>query len=286
MQTRKSGALVAMIGAAALVGLTAAPAIASPGITATGITATATNGSETVTVSNPFVLQQSSPAAGTAKADPPNSNTICPDGGQFSTEANPSSCEGPGIPAANQGVITGSGFTPGANVYVGLCNGVPSTTNGYEVAANCTYDNTATIVPASGNIAINTAQGSYQFEVFHGEDLNDEDWNCLAKGDDPNGTTTAVGNLPIDNTLPSYGASTVGAAGGSTAPCQLRIGITQTYTAQDIYIPVTNLDGALTPPVTAPESPLTVALPVAAGVIVLGGGAFVARRRRRSAVAV
>jgi hypothetical protein len=245
--------LLATLGAATLVLAIAGGGVAeaSTGPVAHASPETVTNGSETVDVASPFVLLQSSSGV------PPVSNTICPDGGQFSNETDPSSCEGPGIPAASQGVITGSGFTPGDNIYVELCNGVPPTTSGYTTAANCTYSNTATIVPASGDLSINTAQGSYQFEIFHGEDLNDEDWNCLAPGDNPDGTTTAVGDLPIDSALPSYGASTVGTAGGSTAPCQLRIGDTLSYTSNDIFIPVTNLDGSETPPAVTPGAPGT-----------------------------
>jgi hypothetical protein len=59
---------------------------------------------------------------------------------------------------------------------------------------------------------------------------------------------------------------------------------TSAYSAADVAVPLTNLDGTVLGN-PAPESPLAVALPVSAAVVLAAGGVFVLRRRRSHAAA-
>jgi hypothetical protein len=166
-----------------------------------------------------------------------------------------------------------------------VCDGVPITSQGWVPTAHCVGANAQTVATAQGTLKIDTSNPSFQFDTWHGEDPLDSYFNCLAPSDDPNGTQTVVGDQPIDPGEASWGSSTVGAAGGGTAPCQLVLSDnTSAYSAADVAVPLTNLDGTVLGN-PAPESPLAVALPVSAAVVLAAGGVFVLRRRRSHAAA-
>jgi hypothetical protein len=199
-----------------------------------------------------------------------------------------------------------SGWTVGSTVFAEVCDGKSPSAPGYDVNSDCdssTQVSGVVVQDAAGDAIFPAApadHGNLSVPIFHGMGPNDL-FNCLAAGDNPNGTETPIGTqtgdhgdtdnpdnpgavLSIDPTAPSWGASTVGSAQGGTANCQIRIGTgATTSNPTDIYIPFVLSDTLPTGPgTTVPESPLAIALPIGA-VVLLGTGGFVMTRKRRAA---
>jgi hypothetical protein len=208
-----------------------------------------------------------------------------------------------GDPVDNQfPAVTGTGYQPGI-VNIQVCDGLPESAPGWSPESDCDA------VTATGQVPV-TATGTFDFK---GQGINNEvfafrglspsgQFNCLAPQDNPNSTSTfnAAGFDPtsangvnqviidpnedaIDPTVPSYGASTVGKAGGSTAPCQLKIAYSnQTKSTSDQFISLVLPNTAATGPgTTVPESPLAIALPIG-GVVLFGAAGALLYRKRRS----
>ncbi len=230
--------------------------------------------------------------------------------------------------------ITGTGWSYPGQVYAMICDGVPETSSKWNIGVDCDTGTATGGLPVGSNVdtggqfsnlnsieffADQAAQGYGSAFLFRGESPNDQ-FNCLAPGDNPNSTSVNVPNaqasapttpaIPgaasesqynsstlayplatIDPTVPSWGASTVGANGGGTAPCQIRIA----YSDQTVdktsdveipfVIPTNGVPIATTPPPSTPESPLAIALPVG-GVALFGlAGVILYRKRRPGAAA-
>jgi hypothetical protein len=195
--------------------------------------------------------------------------------------------------------VKGSGYAEGDEVYMIICDGKSPTAAGWNIGLDCDNGTGSASFPVgqeglgSGNIEFFTNQSGYDLPVFRGMSPNDQ-FNCLAPGDDPNSTAANVPNLPaggtaptIDPTVPSWGASTVGANGGGTAPCTIRVAYSNVdvSTTSDKYIPFTLAQDATVatgPGTTVPESPLNIALPIGAIVLFGAAGAVLYRKRRPS----
>jgi len=114
--------------------------------------------------------------------------------------------------------------------------------------------------------------------VFRGVGPNDQ-FNCLAPADNPNGMTVNVPNLPaggtaasIDRTVPSWGSTLPLAPGigGGTAPCMIRIGyqsVNLDTTSDKFFFLALPQDASNTPPpirtaTTVPNPNLPITAPV------------------------
>ena len=222
----------------------------------------------------------------------------------FATEAlNPNPYAPPqnptGVPYDQYVNVTATGLPVGVTFSAVVCDGnVPTTTPGWSIANNCGPPGGAQSVPSSGTLTfggdVEVAQPTTAaFLLWHGNNasaaeqnnpfwLGEMPFNCLAPDDNPNGPTTAEGDQPIDNGLPSWGASSGGSvSGGGTAPCQILITENPNETsfnpATDVLDPLN-----LTAAPASPESPAAIALPVGAALLLGGGSLLIIRRRRRS----
>ena len=258
MSLLRKASIAAIGGSATLVGLTAVPAFAVTG---------------TYSGQNPYPIPQSSP----------------------------------GVPNSTAESITITGETPGAHLFAALCDGVAVTDTAWSGAtgADCgpwgsavTVDSTGKAVFQLGNIAL-----------FHGDDQTttnpgnpgniDVGFNCLAPDDHPGNSVTTQGNQIMDPAVPAYGDTAGNVAGGNPNnsatypggtgdPCQIEIvsgaPAPTTWNAGigDVAIPVDETEIVGT---AAPESPVTIALPIGAATLLGGGAAVAIRRRRRSAAA-
>jgi hypothetical protein len=249
-------AAVAVGGAAAALVFTAAPAFAAGTPT----------GNEAITT--PVSVPAQTLLGGTAWMPPVDAN------------ANP-------INGIAGDTITGTGYDVSGGVVGMVCDGKNPAAAGYQVTLDCdALTSTAVLqVGVNGNPAgqvtlnFNTATA---VGAFRGVGPNDQ-FNCLATADNPNGTTvTESGSSPagIDPTVPSWGSSTVGAQGGGTTPCNIRVGYSGTTLSAtaDRFFPL-NLPQNPGSPI--PESPLTIALPIG-GVVLFGAAGAVLYRKRRS----
>jgi hypothetical protein len=202
-----------------------------------------------------------------------------------------------------------SGWTPLSQVFAMVCDGKSPSDPTFSVSSDCDSDTQVAItVDASGNanfLAAPADNDNYSVPLFHGVGPSDF-FNCLAPNDDPNASETAIGtatgdkgftgtdprgglsdgpaSLTIDPDVPSYGASTVGTAGGGTSPCTIRFSNSaETATASDVYTPLSLTSTVPSGPgTTVPESPLAILLPIG-GVVLLGGAGFIMTRKRRAA---
>jgi hypothetical protein len=202
-------------------------------------------------------------------------------------------------PVDSSVVVSGTGYTQGASVYAEVCDGLSESAPGWDPGSDCDPLTETAGFPtgsqhtAPGAFTFNGANPNLRIVVFRGLSPNNQ-FNCLAPGDNPNSTSVTVSNASdstqvaqINPALPSWGASTVGLAGGGKAGCQIRI----TYTPDtpdityDKFITLSlpqNGTAAVTPPPSTPESPLAIALPIGA-VALFGGAGIVLFRKRRSA---
>lgn len=189
-----------------------------------------------------------------------------------------------GNPNLSQITVSGSGWTPGTNVYLIICDGTPITAQGWSATTNC--DNgaagSATQANSSGVVTFPGTNASLHALVFRGVSPSDT-FNCLAPLDDPNGTTTTSGSA-IDPADPSWGASTVGSGGGGTAGCQILMTSTPAESSHASTDQAVSLILGPSVAPSTPESPLAVALPLGA-VAIFGAGGVILYRKRRTASA-
>jgi hypothetical protein len=272
MSSTKFKVLAGVGGAAALVGLTAAPAFAF------GVD----TGSEAIT--SPVSI----PAL-----------TVVGPSITLTNDAN-------GNPVLDF-TITGTGYdTAGGSVTAMVCDGVPETSPKWKIGIDCDAetatsqlavglnDNTGAEIP-NGGIVFPLGDPDAAIVLFRGKGPNDQ-FNCLAPNDDPSATQVSVPNAgpnatlaPIDPNVPSWGSNLplVAGVGGGTAPCQIRVAYSNTSedTSSDHEFPIVLAQDAVTgPPTSVPESPLTVALPIG-GVVLFGAAGALLYRKRRSAAA-
>jgi hypothetical protein len=258
--SNKMKAAAAIGGAAAVLAFTAAPAFASGTPT----------GNEQITTPVPVgvgVLQ------GTVPFTPP-----------VDANANP-------INAVQADLVTGTGYDEDGSVAAMICDGSNPTSSGWSPAADCDSltESALIAVGVQGNPDGQFTLGNStteEYVIFRGQSPNDQ-FNCLAPADNPNGDAVNLDGeagttpAPIDPTVPSWGANTVGANGGGTAPCQVRIAYNPTLfsASGDKFFPLALPQVA--PTSVVPESPLTIALPIG-GVVLFGAAGAVLYRKRRS----
>lgn len=200
-----------------------------------------------------------------------------------------------GVPYDQFVSVLGSGLPVGAKFSVATCDGVPITSSTWSPSNDCSPFFGPQTVPSSGQLTFggdadtSSATDPAAFLLWHGSNAQDTvfgemPFNCLAPDDNPNGTVTTEGNQNIDSNEPAWGSSQGGnASGGGTAPCQVVITENpfETVSAStDVAIPIN-----LTAAPASPESPLAIALPIGA-VLLLGGGSLVMIRRRRRSTAL
>jgi hypothetical protein len=195
----------------------------------------------------------------------------------------------PGIPNLSAVSVTASGLTAGTSWYAGTCDGVPFTNPGWSPPNDCGPFSGANVVPASTDSLTfggnpETSSASNAFLLWHGSNGDDTvfgemPFNCLAPDDPPAGPTTTEGNLPIDPSLPSWGSSAGEnpGVGGGTAPCQITVTENaNSFLSNNLQDPIN-----LTATAPIPQSPVAIALPVGAAVLLVGGAAAIGIRRRR-----
>jgi hypothetical protein len=195
-----------------------------------------------------------------------------------------------GNPIDGDIVITGAGWTPGSVVYAEVCDGASLDPPSYLPAIDCdpVTSTAGALVDSAGDFSFNGANLNYQVEVFRGVGPDDQ-FNCLAPGDDPDArqVTTpdpqdAADVASIDPNVPSWGSSTVGAAGGGTADCRIRITYSPVLAeTSDQFINLELQAGGapVNPPSTVPETSRTV-LPAVAAAPICAGGLYFRRRVR------
>jgi hypothetical protein len=250
--TKLKGA-AAIGGVAAIVALTAAPALAVP------------TGNEAITV--PVSVPKGTLLGTTPYAVPEDSS---------------------GNPILSDVVIQGTGYQPGFSVYFTICDGKNPSNPGYSIASDCDSLAATGSFPVGaqgvgpGNIKYTSTELIGTLGVFRGVSPSDT-FNCLAPNDDPNGTTVndpGPNAASIDPTVPSYGSTLpLSSAGGSSSPCTIRIGYSPVNldTSSDKFIPYVLSQG---PATATPEAPLSILLPVGGVVLFAAAGAVLYRKRR------
>jgi hypothetical protein len=170
-------------------------------------------------------------------------------------------------------LIVANGFTAGQTGFVEICDGVPSTTPGYDTTIDC--DNIAATTGVSiGPSGVATfdptitqgGQHPFAITVFDGPSPGGV-FNCLFPGEpDPN------------NGLPSWGSSATPPNGGGSAPCQAKVSSSVAgNTSDQTFFSLINPHPS--PPV--PETHYAIFLPIGA-LLLLTGGYAVFRLRHRS----
>ncbi len=194
----------------------------------------------------------------------------------------------PGIPDLSQVSVTATGLPVGTTWFAATCDGVPFTQAGWSPQNDCGPFSGANPVPSTGTLTFGgnpeTTNTTNSFLLWHGSNgddnvLGEMPFNCLAPDDLTAGTTTTEGGLPIDPGEPSWGSSqgVNPGVGGGTAPCQITISqTTGAFNSTNLQDPLN-----LTATSNIPESPVAIALPVGAAVLLVGGGTAMGLRRRR-----
>ncbi len=175
--------------------------------------------------------------------------------------------------------IQGSGYGAHQNIDVEICDGTPSTANGWDPTINCDL---ATSPPpagadASGNVTFAGTNANNSIGIFRGQSPSD-DFNCLAPEDVPSGS---VHNPDGSITLPSSDSQTAnGEAVDPSVPawtnCQLRMSSNDSASTSDQAFLALSIPDT---PAQTPEAPFAVLLPLGA-VGLLGGVVAFSRRRR------
>ena len=82
--------------------------------------------------------------------------------------------------------VTASGFTPGQQVFVEQCDGVPTTASGWDPTINCDSASSPSPLPAdsSGSVTFDAASANHKFIPFRGTSPQGN-FNCLAPADPP-----------------------------------------------------------------------------------------------------
>jgi len=189
------------------------------------------------------------------------------------------------VPDNTQITVSGASYSPSASISTMVCDGKVPGSTGWSKTADCDNgsSNSTAVVAANGTWTMPPTNPNFIQLIFRGQSPSDQ-FNCLASDDNPNGTTTSDGSAQnIDHLKPSWGETTVGTAGGGTAPCNLMITYTPTggLLPSDFFIPLVIAPAGGSAGQT-PESPLPILLPIGA-VAVLGAGGAIAYRKRRSA---
>jgi hypothetical protein len=171
--------------------------------------------------------------------------------------------DGSGNPVPYDVVV--NNFAPGAHVFLEQCDGVPSSSPGYDPAQHCDSG-------TSGSAATADANGVAHFPA---SDINLH-VNPF-KGPGPSGTFDCL--APTDSNIadgnPQWGNTSVNPAHTS---CQLRASTNDTQVTTDqqyISLVLPSSGTAVTP-----ETPYAIILPVSA--IAVGGALFLIRKRRAS----
>ncbi|HWE56675.1 MAG TPA: Ig-like domain-containing protein [Acidimicrobiales bacterium] len=158
--------------------------------------------------------------------------------------------------------VTATGFAPNQSVYVEICDGLPSTTKGWDPTFDC--DNATSPAAATANSSgvanFPATNANFQVGVFRGESPSGT-FNCLAAEDVP---ADATHNLDGSYTLTSADTQTTN--GEPLAPsspawtnCQVRVSSNNAAVTSDqgflgLVIPDTQ-QGSLTPTVTLSAAP-------------------------------
>jgi hypothetical protein len=164
------------------------------------------------------------------------------------------SVDGSGNPLPFDVVVSGYPTTlPKPNIFEEICDGTPSTAQGWDPTINCDAGTagSSTQPDASGNVSFPASDPNKHVNPFRGESPSGL-FNCIHTGD-----------TPPANGLPTFDN------------CQLRVSSNNTASTSDQQFLTMTLPGSS--PVT-PEVPYAVLLPL--GAIAVGGGYFLIRRRR------
>lgn len=166
--------------------------------------------------------------------------------------------------------IVAQGYTVGTQVFVMICDGNPSSAQGWSPTINCdnsTSPQAAQVVTcgvttcATWDPAVSNNQ---DIVVFDGEGPG-QTFNCYYPGELDNGVAYSNGQIDPSDNLPSW------------TNCQIRVASTNgAVTSDQAFITLT----LPAPPAITPEAPYTFLLPIGAA-LMLGGAYLVLRRRRR-----
>ncbi|MFN8019165.1 MAG: hypothetical protein U0P45_13730 [Acidimicrobiales bacterium] len=173
-----------------------------------------------------------------------------------SPSSNPYTVPGDATGTPQSFTITASGFTAGQQVYVEQCDGVASTTSGWNPTEHCDLGTSPSpkTADSSGNVTFTANDPNWGFTPF--------------KGLSPQGLFTC--GAPAD-TDPNDGIPYF-------ENCQVRVSSSNTaVTADQTFFTIT-LPDAATPPPSTPEAPYAVMLPL--GAVVAVGAYFGIKKLR------
>jgi hypothetical protein len=143
--------------------------------------------------------------------------------------------------------VSGSGFTPGAQVYAQICNGDdPSSTSPvFDPDLDCDTNTQPSAVTAdsSGTASFPGSNINTQIGFFRGVSPGTK-FNCLAPGDNPESTMATVPNAPASNgteSVPTIDPNVASFGQTGSSPCQVRFTTSPDATSVqsgDVFLPL------------------------------------------------
>jgi hypothetical protein len=163
----------------------------------------------------------------------------------------------PASPCCGQITITGSGYTPNANISVMICDGTSTSSSTWDPNVNCDSGTSPAAAIAASDGSVSFQAGSARAITFFDGTNPSGTFDCLypTEADPPDG-------------LPHWG-------NGSNPPCQIIITSNLTQKTNDQALESFVLP---TPGTAVPETNYIILLPI--GTLVLLGGGYIALRRR------
>jgi hypothetical protein len=156
--------------------------------------------------------------------------------------------------------VSVTGFTPGGNVYIQVCDGVDPASPGWDAAEHCDLNSTpaAATPDGSGNATFVATDFAHKFRPFKGVGPGGS-FICLS----PTGAVP-----PNPDGLAVFRNCKIRATSNPTA-----------NTTDQSFLSYTLPEGG-TPPPDTPEVPFAVLLPL--GAVAVGGAYFLIRKRRHA----
>lgn len=180
--------------------------------------------------------------------------------------------------------VTVTGYGANQGVFIEICDGTPTTVNGWSPATFCdiTTSPAAATANSSGTATFPSSNSNFQIGDFNGVSPGDL-FNCLSQneinafGDATPGAFPGEFNLGAGDTATATG-QTVDPSHPAWTNCQLRASTNNSAVTGDQVFKTLTIPSTF--PFT-PEAPMAILLPLGAGGLLAGG--IVLGRRRRSA---
>jgi hypothetical protein len=185
--------------------------------------------------------------------------------------------------------VTANGYGPNQSVYIEVCDGLPSTTHGWDPTLDC--DNGTSPAAATANSAgtatFPATNPNFQIGDFNGVSPSNS-FNCISSDEIPaDAVKQPNGSYQLgsgDNTVTNNSGDQfqVNPSDPTWTNCQLRVSSNNAAVTSDQQLITLTIPSA--PTNQTPESPLAILLPIGAAGL-LGGGVLIARRRRSNRLA-